>query len=132
MYIGPVRLCVCTSVSRHIPALLHLPDVTWGNGGGCLRLGVHCWADLQSVNGFHCYDNIAPNAKCQRVLVLALCLVYDLDTKQIHFLSTCTRFFIGQSHNILNSFDRRFTGEPALASPALLFSSASYDRYFWG
>jgi len=45
------------------------------------------WADLQLVHGFccydnmvqsvprfHCYDNIAPNAKCQRVLVLALCL----------------------------------------------------------
>jgi len=34
------------------------------------------WADLQSVHGFCCYDNIARiNAKCQRVLVLALCLV---------------------------------------------------------
>jgi len=38
-------------------------------------LVVHYWADLQSVHGFRCYDNIAPNAKCQRVLVLALCLV---------------------------------------------------------
>jgi len=35
---------------------------------------VHCWADLQSVYGFRCYDNIAPNAKCQQVLVLALWL----------------------------------------------------------
>ena len=25
--------------------------------------------------GFRCYDNIAPNEKCQRVLALALCLV---------------------------------------------------------
>ena len=33
------------------------------------------WADLQSVHGFRCYDNIVPNVKCQRVLVLALCLV---------------------------------------------------------
>jgi len=32
-------------------------------------------SDLQSVHGFRCYDNTAPNAKCQRVLVLALCLV---------------------------------------------------------
>ena len=32
---------------------------------------VPCWADLQSVHGFRCYDNIAPNAKYQRVLVLA-------------------------------------------------------------
>ena len=38
---------------------------------------MHYWADLQSVHGFHCYDNIAPNTKCQLVLVglLAVCLV---------------------------------------------------------
>ena len=45
-----------------------------GNGRGC-PLVVHCSADLPSVHGFRCYDNmhvhIAPNAKCQRVLVLA-------------------------------------------------------------
>jgi len=31
---------------------------------------VHYRADLQSVHGFRCYDDIAPNAKRQRVLVL--------------------------------------------------------------
>ena len=36
---------------------------------------VHCSVDLQSVHGFSCCDSIEPNAKCQRVLVLALCLV---------------------------------------------------------
>jgi len=36
---------------------------------------VQFWQDLQSVHGFRRYDNIAPNAKCQRALVLALCLV---------------------------------------------------------
>ena len=36
---------------------------------------MHYWADLQSFHGFCCYDNIAPNAKCQRVLVLALCVI---------------------------------------------------------
>ena len=36
---------------------------------------MHCWTDLQSVHRCRCYDNVAPNAKCQRVLVLALCLV---------------------------------------------------------
>jgi len=51
------------------------PDVTWGNGSGC-PLVVHYWADLQSVHGFRCYDNIVLNSKCQRVLVLAMCLVY--------------------------------------------------------
>jgi len=33
---------------------------------------------MQSVHGVRCCDNIAPNAKCQRVLVLALCLVLIL------------------------------------------------------
>jgi len=41
------------------------------NGRGC-PLVAHCWADLQSVHGFRCYDSIAPNAKFQQVLVLAL------------------------------------------------------------
>ena len=27
------------------------------------------------MHGFRCYVNIAPNAKCQQVLVLAVCLV---------------------------------------------------------
>ena len=35
---------------------------------------MHYWADLQSVHGFRCYNNTSPNAKCQRVLVLARCL----------------------------------------------------------
>jgi len=42
---------------------------------------VHYWADLQSVHGFRnfrCYGSIAPNAKCQQVLVLTLCLVVCL------------------------------------------------------
>jgi len=54
------------------------PDVSYGNGRG-FPLDVHCWADLRSVHGFRCYDNIAPNAKCQRVLVLALFLVRLVD-----------------------------------------------------
>ena len=42
---------------------------------------VHYCMDMQSVHGFRCYDNIAPNAKCQRVLALALwqvCTVFLL------------------------------------------------------
>jgi len=50
------------------------PDVSWENGRGC-PLVVYYWADLQSVHGFRCYDNIAPNAKCQRVPARPLCLV---------------------------------------------------------
>jgi len=39
---------------------------------------VHYLADLQSVHGLRCYAIIAPNAKCQRVLILALCLVVSV------------------------------------------------------
>ena len=51
------RVCVsvCSSCTD--------PDVTLRNGRGC-PLVVHCWADLQSVHGFCCYDNIVPDAKC--------------------------------------------------------------------
>jgi len=66
---------MCVSVSRHVATLLQ--------GSGCnlgewqaFHLLVHYWADLQSMHGFHCYDDIAPNVKYQRVLVLALCLVF--------------------------------------------------------
>ena len=67
MYIGHGRLCVCLSLSA-FPHYCTDPDVSWGNAllGGF----------LQSVHGLHCCDSIAPNAKCQRVLVLAICLVY--------------------------------------------------------
>jgi len=68
-------LCVCLSLAA-FPHYCTDPDVTWGNGRGC-SVVVHCWADLQSVHGFHCFDNVAPNAKCQRVLVLALSLVSE-------------------------------------------------------
>ena len=43
----------------------------WGNGRGC-PLVMYYSEDLQLVHGFRCYDIIAPNANCQRVLVLAL------------------------------------------------------------
>jgi len=74
--IGHGRLRVCLSVCLSLVTFPHYctdSDVTWRNGSGC-PLVVHCWADLQLVHGFHCCDNIAPNAKCQRVLVLAVCL----------------------------------------------------------
>ena len=79
MYIGNRRrcvcLCVCLSVPRRIPTLLHGSGCKLGNGMGC-PLVVHHWADLQCVSRFRWYDNMAPNAKCQQVLVLALCLVF--------------------------------------------------------
>ena len=63
------RVCVfgCPSPHSQFLTLLHGPGCNFGNGRGCPTV-VHYWADLQSVRGFRCYDNIAPNAKCQRVL----------------------------------------------------------------
>jgi len=60
MYIGHARLCVflCVSVPRCIPTLLHGPECNSGEWQRC-PLVVHCWADLQSVHGFRCYDSIA-------------------------------------------------------------------------
>ena len=75
-----VCVFVCVSVCLSLAAFPHYctdPDVTWGSGSGC-PLVVHYWAGLQSVNGFRCCDNIVPNTKCQRVLVLGLCLVIRL------------------------------------------------------
>jgi len=72
-----VVTAVCVTVCLPLAAFPHYctdPDVTWQNGRGC-PLFVHYWADLQSVHGFRCYYNIAPNAKSQLVVVLALCLV---------------------------------------------------------
>jgi len=67
-------MAVCLSVPRRFPALLHGPGYNLGNGRGA-PLVVHYCAGLQSMHGFCCYNNIAPNAKCHRLLVLALCLV---------------------------------------------------------
>jgi len=57
LYLAAVCLSVCLSIPRHIPTLLHGPDVTWENGRGC-PLVVYCWADLQLVHEFCCYNNI--------------------------------------------------------------------------
>ena len=78
VYWSCASVCVCVSVRRRIPTLLHGSGRNLGEWKGC-PLVVQCWLDLQSMHGFRCYDNIAPNAICQRVLVLALCLVKPVD-----------------------------------------------------
>jgi len=55
MYIGHGRLCICLSIPRRIPTLLHGPRCKLGNGRAC-PIVVHYWTDLQSVHGFRCYD----------------------------------------------------------------------------
>jgi len=60
MYIDHARLFVCVSVCLSVAAFLHYctnPDVSRENGKGCPPVA-HYWADLQSVHGFPCYDNI--------------------------------------------------------------------------
>jgi len=79
------RPSVWLSVPRRIPILLHGPGSNLGNSRRC-RLVVPYWADSQSVHGFRCCDTTAPNAKCQRVLVLRLCLVLgSVQLSSIHF-----------------------------------------------
>ena len=65
-----VCVSVRLSVPHSTPGLLHWPRCKLRNGRGC-PLVVHYWADLQSVHGFRYYDNIAPKATYQRVLVLS-------------------------------------------------------------
>jgi len=53
------RVCVCVCLSlAACPHYCADPDVSWRNGRGC-PVTAHCWADLQSVHGFRCYDNSA-------------------------------------------------------------------------
>jgi len=77
MYMYIVLGHLCVSVCLSLAACPHYctePDVTWGNGRGC-PLVVYCWADLQLVHGFHCYDNIARTRNVSKCFVLALYLV---------------------------------------------------------
>ena len=65
---------MCLSVPRRIPTLLHGPGCnSWRMVG--VPLVVHCWAYLQSVYGFRCYENIARTRNVSECSVLALCLV---------------------------------------------------------
>ena len=82
------RRCKMYSVCLSLAAFPHYCmdlDVTWGNGRRC-PVVVHCWVDLRSVHEFRYYDNTMPNTKCQRVLVLALCLVAQ---KLVHWVKKC-------------------------------------------
>ena len=62
MYIGHTHLCVCLSVHSCTT-----------NGG--VPLVLHCWADFQSVHGFHYYGNSAKCEMSASVCKVALCLV---------------------------------------------------------
>jgi len=93
---------VRVSVPCRIPTLLHGPGCNFGNGRGC-PLVVHYRADLQSVHALRCYDNIAPNAKYQRVLVLALCLVTVCSTLKCFSTQMCCNYRAGESLLLLTA-----------------------------
>ena len=78
MYVGHARLCVCLFLAA-FPHYCTDLDLSRWKCRWC-PLVVHYWADLQSLHRFHCCDSIAPNVKCRRVLVLALCLVVVINT----------------------------------------------------
>ena len=116
----------CLSVSCHVPTLLHRRT----NGRGC-TLVVHYWADLQLVLGFCCYGkmnvsiqpdtlqmHIAPNTKCQRVLVFTLWLVYRFlqhnTTQHIHSNNqlsehSCNTEMEGKTHTRIKSMSKGLT-----------------------
>jgi len=63
---------ICLSVCLSLAVFPHYcsdPDVTWGNGRGC-PLVAHYWADLQSVHGFCCCDNVARTQNVSECLYL--------------------------------------------------------------
>jgi len=88
-YSGHARLCVCVCIYLCVCLCVYLSlaafphyctdlNVTWKDGR--VPRSYALWAELQSVYGFRCYDNISPhilavgaydsiaaNAKCQRV-----------------------------------------------------------------
>ena len=106
-----------------LPSNRHHPssgDCLEGKGENYQVCSVQYWSDLQSVHWFRCYDNIhvckltalytlqmriASNAKCQRVLVLALCLLdvvvdaisllqYQCQTSKLSRCCTLCRYVI--------------------------------------
>jgi len=121
MYIRHGRMCVCLSVCLSLATFPHYctdPDITWGNHGTGCPLIVHYWADLRLVHGIRCYDNRSPNAKCQRVFVLALCLVlcyfvYDFCAHSRQILKTpltvtsAERVMLHQTSDTSNSHQMR-------------------------
>jgi len=85
MYSDHGRVCVsvCLTVCLSLAVCAHYctdPDVTWG----MVRVPSSCGLLDGFAIGEH--DNIAPNAKCQQVFVLVLCLVDAVAKSACHGL----------------------------------------------
>ena len=83
-----VCLSVCLSVRGRIPTLLHGPWCNLEELQGC-PLVVHCWAELQSVHGLRCYDNIARTRNVSEYLYL----LYDW----LHQCYLITRYYLREN-----------------------------------
>jgi len=95
------------------------PDVTWRNDRRC-PLVVHCWADLQSVHGFRCYDNIARTRNvseclyslyawfliCSEVRMVQILFRIGYDGEQLSPHVTCRFLWIAVTHNHFSCSDR--------------------------
>ena len=53
---------------------------------------MHCWADLQSVRAFRCYDNI------HVCMLMVLCTANTYSAKHEMSASACTRSMAGLSY----------------------------------
>jgi len=67
MYSGHARLCVRPRPHAHTTARIRIQLGEYGTG---CPLVVHYWADLQSVHGLRCYDNIARTRNVSECSVL--------------------------------------------------------------
>jgi len=78
------RPSVCLSVPRRISSLMHGPGCNSREWYWC-PLVVHYWADLQSVHGFRCYDNMHV---CK---LIALYTANEYSAEREMSASACTR-----------------------------------------
>ena len=79
MYSSHARLCLSACQALCPRPYAHILRGPGCNLGEWYQLCTIYWADLQSVHGLRCCGNSA-NAKCQRVLILCLCLVFSLSS----------------------------------------------------
>jgi len=83
-----VSLCLSLATFPHYCTGL---DVTWKNGRGC-PLVLHYWADLRSVHGFRCYDDI----HVCKLIVLHTANAYS--TEREMSASACTHSMTGSNY----------------------------------
>ena len=98
------RVCVSVCLSAvSCPHYCTDPDVTWGSGGGHAPLVVHVWADLQSMHGLRCYDNVTRTRNVSEyTLVLALCLVVKLLCNKLLDFEKCRGLVVQLSVIVVN------------------------------